>query len=124
VSRSVGKVPLGWPSPAEDELVDTLTFDEWLILNPTATFIVSVRHDDMTEAGILPNDVLVVDTSLKPRPGDIVVAIIDDEWMVRYFHEDKRGPYLTTGPGHQIRPQFTLVIHSVVTAAIRKLRVA
>lgn len=75
--KVLGVVEAGFPSPAEEELLDTISLDRWLINNPTSTFMLKVTGVSMSEAGILPNDVVLVDRSLAPKNGDIVIAQVD-----------------------------------------------
>ena len=69
----------GFPSPAEDYNHDTLDFNRDLIRNPEATFYGKVEGDSMIEAGINDGDIAVIDRSLEPRDGDIVVGYINEE---------------------------------------------
>lgn len=57
------RISAGFPSPAEDYIEKTLDLNELCIEHPAATFFVRVQGESMIEAGILPNDVLVVDRS-------------------------------------------------------------
>ena len=74
-----GKVPAGFPSPAEDYLGTPLDLMEYLIENKAATFMMRVDGDSMKDAGILDGDLLVVDRSAKPVNGSVVVVA---EWRV------------------------------------------
>lgn len=76
-------VPAGFPSPAEEHLGETLDLHELLVRRPAATFFVRVRGGSMREAGILDGDILVVDRSLTPASGRIVVAALDGELTVK-----------------------------------------
>jgi len=78
----LSRVPAGFPSPAEDFVDGVLDLND-LIEHPAATFIVRVSGYSMTEAGIFDGDLLVVDRSLKPRSGQIVVAVTDGEMVVK-----------------------------------------
>ena len=84
-----GTVEAGFPSAAEEELADTLSFDDLLVGNREATFLLKVSGDSMTEAGILPGDMVIVDRSQTPKSGDIVIAEVDGEWTMKYLR--KRG---------------------------------
>lgn len=75
-------VPAGFPSPAEDFSDGTLDLND-LVENPSATFIVRVSGYSMSGAGIFENDLLVVDRSIKPASGQIVVAVQDGDMMVK-----------------------------------------
>ncbi len=120
----LGVVAAGWPSPAEEELVDTLSLDDLLIENREATFIVRVTGDSMVEAGILPGDMVLVDTSQTPRSGDIVIAQVDGEWTMKYLIRRGQQVFLMGANAHQpvIRPKSELKIAGVVTAVIRKYK--
>ena len=122
--RMPGSVEAGFPSPAEEELVDTLSLDELLIHNREATFLLKVSGDSMTGAGILPGDMVIVDKGLSPKSGDIVIAQVDGEWTMKYLR--KRGDTITLVPANPkyqpIRPQNELKIAGVVTAVVRKYK--
>lgn len=118
----LGTVEAGWPSPAEEELVDTLSLDEWLINNREATFILKVSGESMIDAGIRPGDTLLVERGRTPKNGDIVVAEVDKQWTLKYF--EKHGNQITLIPANKkfkpITPKDELNIAAVVVAAIRK----
>ena len=59
--RLLGSVAAGFPSPAEEALIDTLSLDEYLVSRPEATFMLRVEGDSMIEAGILPGDTVLVE---------------------------------------------------------------
>ena len=85
----LGMVTAGFPSPAEEELVDALSLDDYLIGNRQATFILKVSGDSMRDAGILPDDLVIVDRGLNPKNGDIVIAEVDGEWTMKYLKKNK-----------------------------------
>jgi repressor LexA len=122
--KMLGKVEAGFPSPAEEELADTLSLDEFLIQNREATFLLKVSGDSMSEAGILPDDLVLVDKSQPPKSGDIVIAEVDGEWTMKYLK--KRGDSVTLVPAnsryHPIKPKKELKIAGIVTAVIRKYK--
>jgi hypothetical protein len=70
-------VSAGFPSPCEDHLDGKLDLNRHYIKNPSATFFVRVSGDSMTGAGIHNNDLLIVDRSLEPTPGKVVIAVRD-----------------------------------------------
>ena len=65
------KIPAGFPSPAQDYVEQTLDLNELCIKRPAATYFVRVEGGSMIEAGIHPDDILVVDRSVTPQHGDI-----------------------------------------------------
>lgn len=120
--RILGTVEAGFPSPAEEELADTLSLDELLIRNREAAFLLKVSGDSMAEAGILPGDMVIVDKGKTPKSGDIVIAEVDGEWTMKYLR--KRGDSITLIPASSkykpIKPKNELKIAGVVTAVVRK----
>ena len=122
--KLLGSVEAGFPSPAEEELADTLSLDDLLIQNPEATFLLKVSGDSMSGAGILPGDMVIVDKGQPPRSGDIVIAEVDGEWTMKYLR--KRGDRVTLVPANPkyqpIKPKNELKIGGVVTAVVRKYR--
>jgi len=122
--RVLGAVEAGFPSPAEEELRDTIDLDEFLIRNKEATYILKVTGDSMTEAGILPGDMVLVERGLEPKDGDIVIAQIDRAWTMKYLRKRRRKVYLEAAnkkykPFH---PTEELHIAAVVIGVIRKYR--
>lgn len=120
--KVLGTVEAGFPSPAEEELTDSLSLDDYLIENQTATFLLKVSGDSMIEAGILPGDMVIVNKGQAPKSGDIVIAEVDGEWTMKYL--EKRGGDIALIPANPrfkpIRPKNELKIGGVVTAVVRK----
>ena len=120
--RLLGAVPAGFPSPAEEELIDTLNLDEFLVERPEATFMLKVTGDSMIDAGIQPGDMVLVEKGRAPRNNDIVIAEVDGEWTMKYFVRDRQGVRLE--PANRkfaaIRPKTSLKIGGVVRTVIRK----
>ncbi len=87
-------VTAGFPSPADDYSDSSLDFNEYLIKNRAATFIVRVQGDSMTGAGINSGDLLVVDRSLSPANNSIIVAIVSGEFTVKKLVKEKGLYYL------------------------------
>ena len=123
-ARVLGTVEAGFPSPAEEELADTMSLDDFLIQNPQATFLLKVSGDSMSGAGILPGDMVIVDKGQSPKSGDIVIAEVDGEWTMKYLR--KRGSDMALIPANPkykpIRPKKELKIAGVVTAVVRKYK--
>ena len=122
--KVLGTVEAGFPSPAEEELVDTLSLDDFLIQNREATFLLKVSGDSMSGAGILPGDMVIVDKGQTAKSGDIVIAQVDGEWTMKYLR--KRGDTVTLLPANPkyqpIRPKHELKVAGVVTAVVRKYK--
>ena len=115
-------MPTAWGSPAEEELLDTISFDDWINPNKESSFLIKVSSDHMIDAGIHPNDVLIVERGKKPKNGDVVVAEVDSEWVLRYYQLENGQPYLLPANGHynEVFPQTQLIVVGVVKACIRK----
>jgi DNA polymerase V len=73
----------GFPAPGDDLVEKPLDLNDLLIDNPTATFFVRVAGDSMEGAGIYDGDILVVDRSVQPTDGRIVVAAVFGELVVK-----------------------------------------
>ena len=79
------KVAAGFPSPADDYLEDKIDLNQYLIKHPASTFLVRASGESMKGAGIFPDDILVVDRSLKAEDGKVVIAVIDGELTVKRY---------------------------------------
>lgn len=88
------KVPAGFPSPADDYIEKQLDLNEHLIKHPSATFFVRVSGNSMIDAGIHENDILVVDRSITPVTGKIVVAAIDGQLTVKRLNKTNKKLFL------------------------------
>jgi repressor LexA len=122
--RILGLVQAGFPSPAEEETVDLMSIDEYLISNPQATFLLKVEGDSMIDAGIHPGDLVLIQKGLAPKHGDVVVACVDNQWTLKYF-EKQKGRIILRAANKKyppIEPKQELVLGGVVIANIRKYR--
>ncbi len=77
------QVAAGFPSPADDYIDVGIDLNEQLIRHPSSTFFLRVSGDSMTGAGIHHGDLLVVDRSLEPCPGRVVVAVLDGAFTLK-----------------------------------------
>lgn len=80
------RISAGFPSPAEEYIEKSLDLNTYLVRNKTATFFFRVMGDSMTGANIHDGDMLVVDRSIEPRHGHIVLAVINNEYTVKRLH--------------------------------------
>ena len=120
-------VAAGFPSPATDYVEQSLDLNQHLIKNPASTFIVRASGTSMTAVGIFPKDLLIVDRSLKAIHGDVVIATVDGEFLVKTYSNVPGKPpeLLTENPTHRpvvIGRESEVVIWGVVTDSIRRLR--
>ena len=117
-----GEVCAGFPSPAEEELRDNISFDEYLVAHPETSFLLSVTGDSMTGAGIMEKDLVIVERGRQPKNGDIILAEVDGNWTMKYFR--KKGSRITLEAANPkyppIVPREELRIAGVVTALVRK----
>ncbi|MFH1426088.1 MAG: transcriptional repressor LexA [Candidatus Kerfeldbacteria bacterium] len=120
--RVLGTVEAGFPSPAEEELADTISLDDFLIEKKESSFMLRVSGDSMAGAGIKPGDYVIVERGRTPQNGDIVVAEVDNEWTVKYFQKHRNK--ITLVPANTnfkpIRPKESLSVAGVVRSVIRK----
>ncbi len=77
----------GFPAPGDDQIEKMLDINDLVVENPASTFYVRVQGDSMEGAGIFDNDVLVVDRSLEPKNGSIVVAAVFGEMVVKFLEK-------------------------------------
>lgn len=120
--KLLGSVQAGFPSPAEEELIDVISLDEFLVQKKEASFLVKVTGDSMIEEGIKPGDIVIVEKGKDPKHGDIVIAQVDGEWTMKYYM--KHGKEIVLKAANRkyspIKPKNELVVGGVVVACIRK----
>lgn len=122
------RISAGFPSPAEDNIDKHLDLNEYLIAHPAATYFVRVEGDSMIEAGIQSGDILIVDRSLEPRSGDIVIAMVNGEFVVKTFicQSDNKKCYLLSGnpkyPPIELADTMDVEIRGVVTSGLHIFR--
>jgi len=118
-------VSAGFPSPTDDYIEGQLDLNRHLIKNPIATFFVRVTGDSMVGAGIHSGDLLVVDRSLEPRDGQVAIAVVDGELLVKRLRWRKSRLFLEAEhpdyPPLQIREAMNFEVWGVVTHSIHSL---
>jgi DNA polymerase V len=87
-------VKAGFPSPADDFLEDAIDLNQQLVSHPSATYFLRVQGDSMKEAGIQSGDMLVVDASIEPRDGMIVIAAVDGQLTVKRLVRQRNRIFL------------------------------
>ncbi|MFN4278023.1 MAG: LexA family protein [Ferrovibrio sp.] len=117
----VGSIPAGFPSPAADHEEERIDLATLLVRQPAATSPMRVSGDSMIKYRIYDGDVVLVDWSLRPADGKIVVASIDGEVTLKRFSRRAGRIWLETGnhnyPPIEVREDAELVIFGVVTSA-------
>ena len=116
-------VPAGLPLATADS-GDTRSIDAWLVRHPSRTVLVPVTGDSMVGAGIHPGDVAVVERDAPARPGDRVVAVIDNELTLKTLAvEGGEAVLRPANPAYPVlRPGDRLDIFGVVVGLIRNYR--
>lgn len=120
--RVLGSVQAGFPSPAEEELVDTLSLDQFLIEEPASSYLLQVSGDSMIDAGIVEGDMVIVDRARLPKVGDIVIAQVDNDWTMKFLMKKGSKMFLRAANSKypDIHPRDELSIGGVVRSVIRK----
>jgi SOS regulatory protein LexA len=122
--KILGAVEAGFPTPAEEDLAETMSLDNYLIGNREATFMLRVSGESMIDAGIQPGDMVIVERRTDAKDGDIVVAFIDGGYTVKFLR--KRNGRIWLDPAN---PSFEPIVPSsdeelrvmaIVKAVIRK----
>lgn len=119
----LGLVEAGFPSAAEEELLDTMDFDEFLTPNKEASYILKVKGESMIEAGIRPGDMVIVERRQSYKVGQIVIAMVDGEYTMKYLRQDKQGNHYLepANPDFEnIYPTESFKVEAVVTGVVRK----
>ncbi len=86
--------PAGFPSPAEGYTQRPIDLNEWLVKNPSSTFMFRVAGQSMIGADIHDGDWVIVDRSVEALDGDIVLAEIDGEFTVKTFRRTRSRVWL------------------------------
>jgi SOS regulatory protein LexA len=121
--KLLGLVEAGFPTPAEEELADTITLDEWLVPNKEASYMLKVKGESMRDAGIMPGDLVLVERTDKYKVGDIVIAEIDNKWTMKYLRKEKGGRFYLEAANSDykdIYPEESLKVAAVVRGVVRK----
>jgi len=97
----VSCISTGFASPADDYIENPLDLNRYLVANPSATFYFKVSGSSMAELGILENDLLVVDRSLNPVTGSLILIVINGEICLRKLGLSNSQPVLQAFPKNQ-----------------------
>ena len=122
----LGTVRAGQPQPtSQEDPYDTLSLEDYLVQHPERTSYCHIRGDSMRDAGILDGDIAVVEANTLPRPGDIVVAVVDGQTTVKYLRLDQASAWQLepANPAYEvIKPTGSLEVLGVVTGSFRRYR--
>lgn len=106
-------VSCGFPSPADDFFEEKLDLNEFLVHHPSATFFLKAKGDSMENAGIYSNDILVVDRSLTPKDGKVVIVAINGELTAKRLKIRDKKVFLV--PENKSYPEIELKRENQVT---------
>ena len=115
-------VPAGFPAPTDD-IKDRIDLNAHLVRRPESTYLLRVQGDSMIDEGIFNGDMLVVDRSIEPASGNIVIAVVNGEFTVKKLY--RNGPKVELLPANPRCKKITfsegeeLEIWGVVTNSIR-----
>ncbi|MFO1398969.1 MAG: LexA family transcriptional regulator [Burkholderiales bacterium] len=124
-ARPLAEAPVraGLPEAIDDSEADALTIDDYLIERPSSTVLIRVKGDSMMDAGIFDGDLVVVEKRPSAQKGDIVVAIVDNQFTLKRL--DLEAGKFVLKPENKaypvIRPEGALEIFGVMVGLVRKL---
>ena len=125
-NKRILHVSAGFPSPVEDFSEPSISLDKYLIKHPMATFMAYVNGDSMIDAGIYHKDILIIDRSLNAKNDDIIIAILNGEFIVKKLSIIGNVFHLISSKKECESIQITLdmefEIWGVVIASIKKFR--
>ncbi len=121
------RTPAGFPSPGDDYIDKALDLNELVIKHPQATYFVRVQGESMKDAGILDGDILIVDRSLEAVNNDIVIAVLNGEFVVKKLEITNEGKYRLVSENSLftpilITPEMQFEIWGVVTHALHSFK--
>lgn len=127
-TKMIGEIPLlglveaGFPTTAEEEVLETLSLDSYLIKHRDSSYLLEVKGDSMIDEGIKEGDLVIVERNGVAKDGDIVIAEVDGGWTMKYFK--KKGNQIYLMPANKnykpIYPEYDLKIAAIVKGVIRK----
>jgi DNA polymerase V len=119
----LGIVPAGWPSPAEEELGDLLSFEEWLLPHKDASSLVTVGTNALRSEGIFPKDIVIMERGVRPQHGSIVIAEVEGHVLIRRFEVIGGKPRLVSDDAFvEMKDEEQARVLGVVVTVIRRYR--
>ena len=118
-----GPISAGFAAPVEEQAEEMITLDTYLVGDRSSTFLLRVKGDSMIEAGIFEGDIVVVNRKKSPKPGDIVLGVLDGEFTLKRLRRDK-GKYYLQAENAAYPDMYALdelQVAGVVGSVIRKL---
>jgi len=119
-----GSVPAGFPVPVDESDHTMLSIHEYLVDNPTSTFLLHVSGDSLKDIGVMPGDIALIEKGTRPHTGQVVLARVDGEWTLKIL--EKRNGKTILMPANTaydpIIPHHELTIYGVVVGMVRKYK--
>lgn len=115
-------VRAGAPDMVEGGGGEPFLVDDYLVRTPSRTVMVPVKGESMIEAGIHDGDIVVVERGRVARSGDLVIAIVDNEFTLKELGIE-RGRFILKPRNKAfpvIRPKGELELFGVVTGLVRR----
>ena len=124
-ARPLADAPVraGLPEAVDDTDAEALTIDDYLIERPSSTVLIRVKGDSMMDAGIFDGDLVVVEKRPSAHKGEIVVAIVDNQFTLKRL-DVEAGKFILRAENKAyapIRPEGALEIFGVMVGLVRKI---
>ena len=126
--RMIGELPLlglveaGIPTTAEEQALDMISIDDYLISDKESSYMLEVKGESMIDAGIQEGDLVIAVRATTAKDGDIVIAEVDGGWTMKYYRN--KGGKIWLEPANKnfknIYPEYDLKIGAVVKGVVRK----
>lgn len=115
---------MGFPSPADDFLMQELDLNKKFVLRPNSTFFMWLGGNGMKDSGICKGDLLIIDRSLKPANNDVAVCVIDGEFVLKRLFVQKGIVLLLANDsdGHPLELSGDNSIWGVVVSVVKRMR--
>lgn len=116
----------GFPSPAADQAGERIDLVHEMTHNPDTTFYAKVGGESMRDIGLLNGDIVVIDRSIVPQNGDIIVAAIDGEFTIKEFQMDENNNCVWLVPHNpefekiQVNANDNFMVWGVITHCIHR----
>lgn len=120
----LSKVKAGFASIMDDKIEQRISLDKILDINSPSTFVFKVSGDSMMGIGILDGDYVIIKKTPSAEIGDVVLAVVDNEFTLKTYKKDSKGYYLQPeNPDYPIiRPKLSLTIFGVALGITRKIK--
>ncbi len=121
----VSQVRAGRPETADELQPDALQIDNYLVSMPSRTTLLEVKGDSMQDAGLMQGDVVIVERGSPTKPGDIIVAVVDGEFTLKYLMLDDQGEFYLKAANSKyddIHPTQSLEVYGLVVGQFRRYR--